>query len=215
MTEDASTVIWFDRVGLSDVPRVGGKNASLGEMIRNLSDKGIHVPQGFATTADAYWRFVADNGLREVIASALDDLASGRATLSEAGETIRRAFLRGQWSSEAAEAIKSAYAELCKRSGQQQVEVAVRSSATAEDLPGASFAGQHETFLNIRGEAALLDACRRCFASLFRDRAISYRHDQRLRPSQNRAFCWRAKNGALGSGRLGRHVFNRHRDGLR
>ena len=112
MTEDDSTVIWFDRVALSDVPRVGGKNASLGEMIRNLSDKGIRVPQGFATTADAYWRFVADNGLKEVIASALDDLASGRTTLSETGETIRRAFLRGQWSSEAAGAIKSAYAEL-------------------------------------------------------------------------------------------------------
>ncbi len=176
MTEDASTVIWFDRVALSDVPRVGGKNASLGEMIRNLSDKGIRVPQGFATTADAYWQFVADNGLKEVITSALDDLASGGTTLSDTGETIRRAFLRGQWSSEATQAIKYAYAELCNRSGQREVDVAVRSSATAEDLPGASFAGLHETFLNIRGEAALLDACRRCFASLFRDRAISYRH---------------------------------------
>ena len=176
MTEEASTVIWFDRVALSDVPRVGGKNASLGEMIRKLSDKGIHVPQGFATTAEAYRRFVGDNGLREVITFALDELASGKAMLSDTGEKIRRAFLCGQWSNEAAEAIKSAYAELCKRSGQQQVDVAVRSSATAEDLPGASFAGLHETFLNIRGDAALLDACRRCFASLFRDRAISYRH---------------------------------------
>ncbi|MGO9398570.1 MAG: phosphoenolpyruvate synthase [Xanthobacteraceae bacterium] len=175
MTAHAPLVVWFETLGRSDVPLVGGKNASLGEMVRHLTKQGVKVPAGFATTADAYWRFVEANGLRQTIAGLLGDLESGKIALSEAGSAIRRAFLRGTWPPELAASIASSYQELARRSGKSEPDVAVRSSATAEDLPDASFAGQQESFLNIRGVAALLDACRRCYASLFTDRAISYR----------------------------------------
>jgi pyruvate,water dikinase len=176
MSANLVHVIPFEELGRNDVWRVGGKNASLGEMVRALSSEGIKVPPGFATTADAYWGFVEANGLQDAIASALADFKMDVALLSEVGRTIRRAVLRGEWPADTANAITSAYRELCRRAGSQNTDVAVRSSATAEDLPDASFAGQQETFLNIRGEAALLDACRRCYASLFTDRAISYRN---------------------------------------
>jgi len=172
---NARLVIWFDSLGVGDVPLVGGKNASLGEMVRHLGGQGVRVPAGFATTADAYWRFVAFNGLHDTVAEVLQNLASGKIPLAEAGAAIRNAFLRGDWPPDLAEAIASSYRELCRRSGKSDADVAVRSSATAEDLPDASFAGQQESFLNIRGVNALLDACRRCYASLFTDRAISYR----------------------------------------
>ncbi|MCT8971530.1 phosphoenolpyruvate synthase [Microbaculum marinisediminis] len=175
MAVDIQQVIRLDQLGRDDVARVGGKNASLGEMVRNLASRGVAVPPGFATTADAYWRFVEANGLKEVIDGALTDLHAGKATLHETGHAIRRAFVRGEWPQETDAAIRAAYRDLSKRSGTGDTDVAVRSSATAEDLPDASFAGQQETFLNISGEAALLDACRRCYASLFTDRAISYR----------------------------------------
>lgn len=168
-------VIWFDEVGRGDVARVGGKNASLGEMVRNLAKQGVRVPPGFATTARAYWRFVEANGLRETIASALDDFTKGGASLAETGSMIRRTILHGAWPKDISDAITASYRELCRQSGKMEADVAVRSSATAEDLPDASFAGQQETYLNIRGETALLHACRRCYASLFTDRAISYR----------------------------------------
>ena len=171
----AQHVLWFEKVGRGDVARVGGKNASLGEMVAKLGGKGVRVPPGFATTADAYWRYIEANGLRQKITDALADLADRKASLAETGSSIRNMFLKGEWPAETAEAIRSSYAELCKRAGKESVDVAVRSSATAEDLPDASFAGQQETYLNIRGDAALLDACRRCYASLFTDRAISYR----------------------------------------
>ncbi|MEZ5786275.1 MAG: phosphoenolpyruvate synthase [Xanthobacteraceae bacterium] len=175
MPTQSPQVLWFEELGRGDVGRVGGKNASLGELVRNLGKMAVKVPPGFATTADAYWRFVDANGLKQTIAGALAELASGKATLAEAGAAIRRSFLRGDWPDETAQAILEAYRRLCRDSGSDNVDVAVRSSATAEDLPDASFAGQQETYLNIRGEAALLDACRRCCASLFTDRAISYR----------------------------------------
>ena len=175
MTKDAQHVIWLEKSGRSDVARVGGKSASLGEMVRNLDKNGVRVPPRFATTADAYWRYVEANGLRSVIADSLAALAAGHAPLAEVGATIRGEFLRGTWPKDTAEAIQTSYQELCRRVGKTDADVAVRSSATAEDLPDASFAGQQETYLNIRGEAALLDACRRCYASLFTDRAISYR----------------------------------------
>jgi len=175
MSKTSSLVAWFEDLERDDVPLVGGKNASLGEMVRHLGARGVRVPPGFATTAQAYWWFVDANGLKERIAAALDDLKAGRAPLSEVGQAIRRAFLRGEWPQEIITAISTAYRELCQRSGKTDADVAVRSSATAEDLPDASFAGQQETYLNIRGEAALLDACRRCYASLFTDRAITYR----------------------------------------
>jgi len=173
--EARATILWFEEVGRGDVARIGGKNASLGEMVTALAPRGIAVPPGFATTAEAYWRFVSENGLDREIASALLDFKRGAATLAETGARIRAAFLAGVWPAEISEAITIAYGELSRRIGRPAADVAVRSSATAEDLPDASFAGQQETFLNIEGETALLDACRRCFASLFTDRAISYR----------------------------------------
>ncbi|MGE3876714.1 MAG: phosphoenolpyruvate synthase [Parvibaculaceae bacterium] len=175
MAEQVSYVVWFEGLGRADVARVGGKNASLGEMVRNLGQRGVMVPPGFATTADAYWRFIDANRLRDTIAARLRELDDGKTSLPEAGESIRRSILKADWPDELAEPFRAAYRELCRRLGRTDADVAVRSSATAEDLPDASFAGQQETFLNVRGERAVLDACRRCYASLFTDRAISYR----------------------------------------
>ncbi|KVD74547.1 phosphoenolpyruvate synthase [Burkholderia ubonensis] len=178
MTDQIAHIAWFDDVRRGDVPRVGGKNASLGEMTSHLSAQGVNVPPGFATTADAYWRFIDANGLRQSIGNVLDELDAHKIPLAEAGASIRRAILRGEWPADIANAIRDAYRALCRRAGQDDVDVAVRSSATAEDLADASFAGQQETYLNVRGERALLDACRRCYASLFTDRAISYRDEK-------------------------------------
>ncbi|MGY6709204.1 MAG: PEP/pyruvate-binding domain-containing protein, partial [Rhizobiaceae bacterium] len=168
-------VIRFDDVRRADVGQVGGKNSSLGEMVQTLEPKGIRVPPGFATTAEAYWRFIQANELKAPISGILADLDRGEITLAEAGREIREIVLKGKWPADTADAIAAAYRELCERTGKADVDVAVRSSATAEDLPDASFAGQQETYLNIRGEKALLAACKRCVASLFTDRAISYR----------------------------------------
>jgi pyruvate,water dikinase len=144
-------------------------------MVSCLSGKGIRVPPGFATTAGAYWEFIDSNGLRETIKTVLGEFAANRRSLADTGETIRRAILHGEWPARTAQAICDAYVELGQRAGVEDLDVAVRSSATAEDLPDASFAGQQETLLAIRGTRALMDACRRCYASLFTDRAISYR----------------------------------------
>ncbi|MFW8595067.1 phosphoenolpyruvate synthase [Cribrihabitans neustonicus] len=171
----APPVISLDRVRRADTGVVGGKNASLGEMIGALAPKGIRVPPGFATTADAYRGFLAANGLGPRIATELQSLAAGQTTLGRAGETIRTMIREGEWPPETAEAILEHYRQLSAMAGTEDVAVAVRSSATAEDLPEASFAGQQETFLNVTGGAALLDACRKCYASLFTGRAISYR----------------------------------------
>ena len=208
----ASHVVWFESIRRADVGRVGGKNASLGEMIRNLRTQGVRVPPGFATTADAYWRFVEVNGLKETIAGALADLAAGtreprRGWPGDPPRLPARRVARGNRAGHPA-----AYAELCRRSGKRTSDVAVRSSATAEDLPDASFAGQQETFLNIRGEAALLDACRRCYASLFTDRAISYRQAKGFDHMKVALSSRRAAHGALRSRRRRRHVLDRHRD---
>ena len=175
MSAVVQSIAWFETLGRRDVPRVGGKNASLGEMVQTLSSKGIDVPPGFATTADAYWNYVTTNKLEDRMTGLLADWEAGKANLAETGQAIRAIFLRGDWPAETEKAILEAYRELSRRAGVAEVEVAVRSSATAEDLPDASFAGQQETFLNIKGEKALIDACRRCYASLFTDRAISYR----------------------------------------
>ena len=180
MIPKAPLVVWFEKLGRGDVSLVGGKNASLGEMVRHLGERGVRVPPGFATTAQSYWQFVDANELRETIADSLAALEAGHAPLAEVGATIRHEFLRGTWPQDIAEAIQAAYQELCRRTGKADADVAVRSSATAEDLPDASFAGQQESYLNIRGEKALLDACRRCYASLFTDRAISYRQAKRF-----------------------------------
>lgn len=166
---------WLDELGRGDVASVGGKNASLGEMLRNLGSQGVKVPLGFATTADAYWHFINANRLSPLIASKLDDLRQGKATIAETGSAIRSAILNGAWPEDLSSAICEAYQRLSERLKIDEPDVAVRSSATAEDLPEASFAGQQESFLNIQGKSSLLDACRRCLASLFTDRAISYR----------------------------------------
>jgi pyruvate,water dikinase len=169
-------VAWFECISRDDVARVGGKNASLGELTRALSQEGIRVPAGFAITAQAYRLFIDANSLQPDIQQTLRSMEEGRMTLAQAGVEIRGAILRGQWPAEIAAEILHAYRLLSGLAdGKDLAAVAVRSSATAEDLPEASFAGQQESFLNVRGERALLDACRRCFASLFTDRAISYR----------------------------------------
>ncbi len=175
MQDDATPVIWFEALRRGDVALVGGKNSSLGEMVQTLGAKGIKVPPGFATTSDAFRGFIKANGLNGLIEETMADLASNKITLQDAGQTIRGAIVKGDWPEESRAAILAAYAELSGRAGVENVSVAVRSSATAEDLPDASFAGQQETFLNVRGEAALLSACSRCYASLFTDRAITYR----------------------------------------
>ncbi|UNK44262.1 phosphoenolpyruvate synthase [Arthrobacter sulfonylureivorans] len=167
--------VWFEETGLQDIGVVGGKNASLGEMLRALTDGGVLVPDGFATTAVAYREFLSANDLEVPIREQLDLYKGGEIPLSAAGRTIRRLFLAGKFPEEMTKTILDFYHELGTRAGIIDLPVAVRSSATAEDLPDASFAGQQETFLNVIGAEALLDACRRCFASLFTDRAISYR----------------------------------------
>lgn len=169
-------IAWFETLGRSDVARVGGKNASLGEMIQRLAPKGVRVPGGFATTAAAYRGFVDSNAIAAALGAQMKALKEGRATLHQTGEAARRLFLNGEFPSAIAQAIVEAYQALSHRAtAAGEASVAVRSSATAEDLPEASFAGQQETFLNVRGERELLEACRRCYASLFTDRAISYR----------------------------------------
>lgn len=170
-----SYIRWFEDIEGGDVASVGGKNASLGEMVRNLGRVGIKVPPGFATTADGYRHFVTVNDLEHLIASQLASLRKGAASVAQTGSAIRSAIERSEWPDDLADAICRAYRELSRRLGVDQADVAVRSSATAEDLPEASFAGQQASFLNVRGEAPLLDSARRCFASLFTDRAISYR----------------------------------------
>lgn len=158
-----------------DVGRVGGKNASLGEMIRSLRPTGVNVPPGFAITADAYWAFLDANQLREPIQAALAALKTEKESLQHASKTIRGLIARAEFPPELAVAINDAYSALCKKIGRADVDVAVRSSATAEDLPTASFAGQQETFLNVAGEANVMEATRDCFASMFTERAIAYR----------------------------------------
>ena len=175
MSDASSPVVWFEDLRRVDVAKVGGKNSSLGEMIQTLGQQGVDVPAGFATTADAYWNYVDENGIRAAMTELIGKWTSGKASLPETGEAIRKLFLHGEWPKATADAILKTYHELSKRAGRDNASVAVRSSATAEDLPDASFAGQQETYLNIAGEASLLDACRRCYASLFTDRAISYR----------------------------------------
>ena len=166
---------WFDDIGMDDVPVVGGKNASLGEMRRALTPLGIRTPDGFATTADAYRAFLASAGLERLAGEARSGLDVGDIEhLRAAGARVRAAILAAELPGELAGGVTDAYRRLEARYG-LHCDVAVRSSATAEDLPEASFAGQHETSLNIHGTAMLLDVVKRCFASLFTDRAIVYR----------------------------------------
>jgi pyruvate,water dikinase len=168
----------FAELGIQDVPLVGGKNASLGEMYRELKGEGIEVPNGFATTAEAYRLYIEHNNLHERIAKALGELdTTDVRALAVTGARIRQWVLHGTMPQQMVDEIREAYKELEAEYG-DNTDVAVRSSATAEDLPTASFAGQQETYLNIRGTNNLLATCKQVFASLFTDRAISYRVDK-------------------------------------
>ena len=175
MPSAALLVVPFAAVGIGAIAEVGDKNASLGEMIRELASQGVRVPGGFATTAAAYRHLLRSTHLRNPLQALLQNLdADDLGALQAAGKAARNLLLNATLPAELSQAILAAYRELATPDGVLPA-VAVRSSATAEDLPDASFAGQQETFLNIQGEAALLQACRRCYASLFTDRAISYR----------------------------------------
>jgi pyruvate, water dikinase len=178
MVNEFRYIRWFEDLNNRDVPLVGGKNASLGEMIGTLKPFGIRIPEGFATTSEAYWKYLETNQLKEKISLLLDQQTRGEINLEEAGEQIRRLFLHAEFPPEIAREIRAAYEALSLRYKAEEVDVAVRSSATAEDLPSASFAGQQESFLNVSGVDELLDSCRRCYASLFTDRAIAYRQDK-------------------------------------
>ncbi len=194
--KEEALVLWFEDVGIADIPLVGGKNASLGEMIRQLTPKGVNVPTGFATTAYAYRYFIEQAGLEKTLRQLFSDLdVENVKNLRMRGRQARALILNTPFPEELEEAITQAYLKLCDRYGttaefceklppeeqeeckrySSDVDVAVRSSATAEDLPDASFAGQQETYLNVYGVDAVLEACHKCFASIFTDRAISYR----------------------------------------
>ncbi len=195
-TKETAFVLWFEEVGIADIPLVGGKNASLGEMIQELTPKGVNVPTGFATTAHAYRYFIESAGLETKLRELFADLdVEDVKNLRQRGKQARSLILDTPFPPELETAIVEAYRKLCQRytsAGDlcdrfgedykeqceklaNDVDVAVRSSATAEDLPDASFAGQQETYLNVYGEDAVLESCHKCFASIFTDRAISYR----------------------------------------
>ncbi|GFE69345.1 phosphoenolpyruvate synthase [Chroococcus sp. FPU101] len=184
-------ILWFEEVNSKDVDLVGGKNSSLGEMIQQLTPKGINVPTGFATTSKAYHYFIESAGLEAKLRKLFKDLdVNDVRNLQEKGQQARRLILNTPFPDDLTQAIQKAYGILGERYGcgdincenpdieyiEKCVDVAVRSSATAEDLPDASFAGQQETYLNVQGIRGVLEACHQCFASLFTDRAISYRH---------------------------------------
>ncbi|RKX65433.1 MAG: phosphoenolpyruvate synthase [Thermodesulfobacteriota bacterium] len=172
-------ILWFKEISIRDVPLVGGKNASLGEMFQKVASKGINVPDGFAITAAAYQYFIQKAGLLEKIKECLKGLDThNMEDLKRRGAEVRSLIRSATLPSELSEQIVTSYRKLSQKYGMEELDVAVRSSATAEDLPDASFAGQQETYLNIRGEERLLEACKACFASLFTNRAISYREDK-------------------------------------
>jgi pyruvate,water dikinase len=178
MNGSAGYIRFFEEIGIEDVPLVGGKNASLGEMYRELTPQGIRIPNGFATTAEAYRYLLDESGLWDELHSLLDDLKEDDVTgLAERGARARSLVYGAPLPADLRQQLLDAYRQLQAEYG-DDMSVAIRSSATAEDLPTASFAGQQDTYLNIRGEAEYLDACKRCFASLFTDRAIHYRLDQ-------------------------------------
>ncbi|WP_369806411.1 phosphoenolpyruvate synthase [Cylindrospermopsis raciborskii] len=175
LNKERALVLPFNTVGIADIPFVGGKNASLGEMIQQLTKQGVKVPTGFATTAYAYRYFIATAGLETKLRSIFANLdVDDVENLHQCGKQARSLMLETPFPVELQEAIARSYQTLCQEYG-ANLDVAVRSSATAEDLPDASFAGQQETYLNVHGIKGVLDACHRCFASIFTDRAISYR----------------------------------------
>jgi pyruvate,water dikinase len=178
MNKQKCTVLWFESIGLNDLALVGGKNANLGELSRMQNLNDILVPPGFALTTVLYKQFIENNQLAKVLDAELKALADKKQTLSTTGKNIRQAILGGSFNDKQITEIGDAYFGLCDKVGLKNCDVAVRSSATAEDLPEASFAGQQESYLNIQGVDALVSACRLCFASLFTNRAIAYREQK-------------------------------------
>lgn len=179
MAKKKKFILWFKEIGIKDVPSVGGKNASLGEMYSKLSKKGVPIPNGFAVTAEAYDYFITTTGVKKQIKEILKDLNTKDIhNLQTRAKAVREAILKAEFPEDLKAQIIADYKKLSQEFRVKNVDVAVRSSATAEDLPDASFAGQQDTYLNIEGGIELLDACRRCMASLFTDRAISYRTDK-------------------------------------
>jgi len=168
-------ILWFKDISAKDVALVGGKNASLGEMYGALVKKGINIPNGFALNARAYWHLINENKLKKQIEDVLKGLDINNVqNLQARGRKIRQLILKAKFPKDLEREVKKAYGKLCQQYG-KDADVAVRSSATAEDLPSASFAGQHESYLNVRGEKNLIKTCQKCIASLFTDRVISYR----------------------------------------
>ena len=177
--KNMKNIYWFKNLTNKDVPLVGGKNASLGEMYQKLTKKGVNIPNGFATTSSAYMEFMKETGTMDKIKEILNGLDTHNIKdLMNRGTKVRKTILKAEFPEHLKKDIVSYYKELSKQYGVKNVDVAVRSSATAEDLPDASFAGQQETFLNIKGEEELLIAVKKCIASLFTNRAISYREDK-------------------------------------
>ena len=172
-----SNTLWFSEISIKDIARVGGKNASLGEMYQNLSSQSIKIPNGFATSAEAFWDFLEHNRLQEKIDTTLLEFKNSKLSVQEASKAISEMILSAQLPEPLAESIIEKYREL---TAQNPNSIAIRSSATAEDLPTASFAGQLETFLNISGEENILQTCKQCYASLFTARALSYRANKNL-----------------------------------
>src|SRR5215213_5240586 len=172
----STNILQLHQVGMKELDLVGGKNASLGEMLQNLTKIGVNIPDGFVITVNAYQEFIRYNNLDEKIRGFVKQIDySSVESLRRAGLQIRNLIRNGRFPSTLSQEIIDAYYTLSKKYEQEGTDVAVRSSATAEDLPDASFAGQQETYLNVRGPAAIMDAVRNCFASLFTDRAVSYR----------------------------------------
>jgi len=176
--QTAQYTIPFSKIRIDDISRVGGKNSSLGEMFNELNPKGINIPDGFALSADAYRLFRKENAIEQAIKDLLLSLdKQDFGNLTSIGEQARKLILNSEIPDVVAQQIKQAYGQLCSKLGVEVLDVAVRSSATAEDLPTASFAGRMESYLNINGEEQLLEAIKLCYVSLFTDRAIKYRHD--------------------------------------
>jgi pyruvate, water dikinase len=175
-----STTLWFEDPAAKALALCGGKNASLAEMTQTMKQLGVDVPPGFAVTVRGYHALLDENDLRAPITRELEAMRLGKQGLQKTGSAIRRMLHGARIPESVVKDVTAAYAELCRREGNPDLAVAVRSSATAEDLPEASFAGQQESYLNIHGTAELLDAVRKCFASLFTDRAIAYREEHKF-----------------------------------
>ena len=181
MEKSKKNILWLDEINIKDLPLVGGKNASLGEMYNELSKKGVNIPDGFALTTKAYWEFLRANKIDKKLIEIFKNFnPKSIKSLQEVGKKARKAVLEGEFPPELKENILMAYRKLGEKYGKNP-DVAIRSSGVCEDMPNASFAGQFETFLNIQGEENLLKAIKKCFASTFNDRVIVYREEKKIR----------------------------------